>query len=161
MCVRLRRLGMVALGALAALAGGGTCVIDIEPGPSQPGQPPQRIVIRLVNSSNVALDPELYISPDPVSADQLFQDAYRARNFGVAGLGILDRFGSDTITVDCSAARVIGTRGGRFGNNLNEPEGSGTRIVLAQEAQFSCGGTITFTYRRTDGGFSTSFSVSQ
>jgi hypothetical protein len=157
-----RPLGIAALTGLAMTMSGGACVIEFQPNPNQPPRPePTQITIRLVNNSNVALDPELYVSPDAVSSDQLFQDVYRARNFGVAGLGILADFDSDTITVECAGARVIGTRGGRFGRNLNEPEGTGTRVVLAQDAQFSCGSRITFTFSRSGTGFSTSFAVSR
>jgi hypothetical protein len=153
--------------ALVALLPGG-CVVTVDPidetdgdGDGNGGTPATQITIRIVNTTNVTLDPEIYISAEPVSVDQLFRSANKYKAFGVGTQGILADFDSDSFSLDCSAARVIGTRGGKFGDNLNQPDGDGDQIVLQQELNVFCGGTVTFTYSREAGGFSTSYNVTR
>jgi hypothetical protein len=118
-----------------------------------------QITITVVNTTDVTLDPEIYISAEPVSADELFQPANKYEAFGVGTLGILADVDSDTFTLDCAQARVIGTQGGKFGDDLHNPEGAGQPIVLTQDLSVFCGGSVTFTYSRTADGFTTSYAV--
>lgn len=154
--------GMFICSALLLLPGAG-CIITIEPDPGGGGggdPVPQTITIRIVNSSSTGLDPEFYASSEPVSGAELFNDGNKVTNFGFLNLGVLDRLSSDQFEVLCSDARVLGTRGGAFGEDpLNNPEGSGTQIVLSQDVSVFCGGTVVFTYGRSGGRFTTSFAV--
>jgi len=70
--------------------------------------------------------------PSPSIADGLFVDGNKFTAFGVGTLGLLAPSSSDTFEIDCSNARVIGTKGGRFGDNLNQPDGVGQQVVLTQ-----------------------------
>jgi hypothetical protein len=49
--------------------------------------------------------------------------------------------------------------GGSFGDDLNNPEGTGRQIVLTQELSFFCEGRITFRYSGSGGTFNTSFDL--
>lgn len=151
------------LAVLFVLLPGG-CVITVDPFDGNAdgggnGSGTDQITIRIVNTTNTGLDPEIYISDQPVNRDSLFVSANKFTDFGVLGLGAIEAFGSDSFTIDCAAARVIGTTGGSFGDKVTEPEGTGTERILAQDAQFNCGDRITFTYKREAGGFSTSVAV--
>lgn len=152
--------------AATLLLPGAGCIITIEPDPNGGGGDgggdpvPQTITIRVVNSTSTGLDPQIYTSGDPVSSDELFNDGNKFTSFGFLNLGALDRFSSDDFDVNCSDARVLGTRGGAFGQDpLNNPEGNGTQVVLSQDVSVFCGGTVVFTYSRSGSGFTTSFQV--
>lgn len=118
-----------------------------------------QITITVVNTTDVTLDPEIYISAEPVSVDELFQPANKYDAFGVGTLGILADHDSDTFTLDCAQAHVIGTQGGKFGDDLHNPDGNGEQIVLTQDLSVFCGGTVTLTYSRTADGFTTAYAV--
>jgi len=160
---RVRVLALTLAACCAFLPGG--CVVTVNPidgggnGDGGDGDQTTVVTIRIVNATNKGLDPEIYISAEPVERDQLFVAGNKYTDFGVYGLGVIEPFGSDSFTVDCAAARVVGTTGGSFGDKVAEPEGTGTERILAQEAQFDCGDRITFTYRREGDGFSTSVAV--
>lgn len=149
------------IGALAAALALGGCVIDIQPDPGGGGGSSQVITIRVINSSNVTLDPQIYVSATPVSTDELFADGNKFTRFGVGTLGLIGGADTDTFTIDCSAARVIGTRGGSFGDDLTNPQGSGQQIVLTQELSIFCEGTLTLTYSGAGSNFNTNFTVSR
>ena len=128
------------------------------------GTAADQITIHIVNATSNTLDPQIYISAEAVSVDDLFTASHKYTTFGVGRLGLLAGDDSDEFTIDCAAARVIGTLGGSFGggsdgNDLNDPAGSGLRRVLTQELVFFCGDRITFTYRRAGGEFTTTFDV--
>jgi hypothetical protein len=149
---------------LALLLGG--CVVEIGPGGGGNGNDngdstEQTITIRVTNSSNVTLDPEIYLSATPVGADELFTDANKFTRFGVGTLGLIGGNDSDTFTVDCAAARVIGTKGGRFGDDLTNPQGSGQQVILTQDLSIFCGGTLKLTYSGSGNNFNTNFTVSR
>ena len=152
-------------GALLLVLPGGGCVISIDPldggGGGNGGGAGGQFTIRLINATDTTLDPELYIADGPVSITQLFERARKFTAYGVGTLGLLGPFGSDTVTVNCTAAIVIGTRGGAFGDDLNDPDGTGRQIVLTQDVNVFCGDTITFTYERSGSGFETDFRVSR
>lgn len=162
MTTRMFFLRSVLAAAALALAIGG-CVVEVDPGGDDGGGDPteQTITLRVTNSSNVTLDPEIYISATPVSADELFTDANKLTRFGVGTLGLLGGNDSDTFTVDCAAARVIGTKGGRFGDDLTNPQGSGQQVILTQDLSIFCGGTLRLTYSGSGTSFNTNFTVSR
>lgn len=150
---------------LALLVAG--CVVTVEPDPNDNGNGDgnggggdgETIRVRIVNTTNVDLDPEVYLSAQAVGVEELFQPGNKYTAFGVATLGIIEAFGSDSFTVTCADARILGTTGGRFGDNLNEPDGFGRQIVLTQDLNVFCGGTVTFTYSRSGDAFTTTFDV--
>jgi hypothetical protein len=148
--------------AVAALLSAG-CTITIDPpggGPPDPNQPgSQTIVIRVVNATNTTLDPELFVSAAAVSVDELFAGENKFTAFGVGTLGLLGPGGSDEFALSCTDARLVGTRGGKFGDDLNNPTGTGRQIVLTQDLNLFCGGSVTFTYRTSGSGFTTTFDV--
>jgi len=144
---------------------GAGCIITIEPDPGGGdgggGDPvPRTITIRVVNATSTGLDPEIYLSADSVSSAALFNAGNKFTSFGFLNLGALERFSSDQFDVLCSDARLLGTRGGAFGEDpFNDPEGNGTQIVLAQDVSVFCGGTVVFSFGRSGGGFTTAFEV--
>jgi hypothetical protein len=150
--------------ALALLLPGG-CVITVDEidgadgGDGNGGGTTEQITVRVVNTSNVTLDPEIYISAEPVSVEELFRSANKFTRFGVGTQGILADHDSDTFALDCSDVRVIGTTGGTFGDDLDNPDGTGQQIVLTQELNIFCGGTVTFTYSGSGGEFTTEYDV--
>ncbi len=156
-------------GALLLLPGGAGCVITIDPndggggggGGGAPPGPDPVITIRIVNATNTTLDPQIFLAAGAVSIAELFDPGRKVTNFGVGTLGLLGPLGSDTITPTCTSAVVIGTQGGAFGDDLNNPEGNGRQVVLTQDVNVSCGDTITFTYERSGSGFDTAFRVSR
>lgn len=155
----LQSLGRCVLFAAAALLPAG-CVIEIDPPPGGGnGGPGPTVTIRIVNESDTGLDPQIFFSATAGTRDELFNPANKFTNFGVLGSGLLDRFSSDSFTVECSQARLIGTLGGSFGGNINNPEGTGTERLVAQDSFFLCGETITFIYRRSGAGFTTSVAL--
>jgi hypothetical protein len=154
-----------ALVGLALLLPGG-CVVTVEPtdggdgnGDDGAGNGVITITIRVINTTNTGLDPEIYLADEPVTHDELFVASRKYTDFGVFGLGVIAEHSSDSFTVECSAARVVGTAGGKFGDDIKNPIGSGTERFLAQDSQFFCGERITFTYSQTAGGFNTTVVV--
>jgi hypothetical protein len=154
------------LATSAVLLSGSGCIVTVDPidgigdgDPNSPGSGPETIALRIVNATTTTLDPQIFLSADPVGVDELFVPANQFTEFGVGTLGLLGPGGTDVVTIDCAAARVIGTDGGAFGDDLNQPEGFGRRIVLTQDLNVFCGGSVTFRYSRTAGGFTTTFDV--
>jgi hypothetical protein len=145
---------------LSGLAG---CVVTVsnDGGGNGSGQPPAptTITVNIVNDTNVALDPQVFIAANNVSATDAFAPVNQFTDFGVGSLGILDANDSATLTVDCDAAAIIATQGGIFGNDLNHSDGQGQQIVLRQNESVFCGSTVTFTYTRAGSGFTTTFKV--
>lgn len=155
------------VGMLTLVYGGCTITIDpddLDPNDDGGGGTTDVITIRIVNQTTHTLDPQIYVSADPVSVDDLFQSGNKCTTYGVGRLGLLAGNSSDDFELNCELVRVIGTLGGSFGggeddNDLNDPAGSGTQLVLTQDLVFYCGAQITFTYRETGGQFVTTFSV--
>lgn len=116
------------------------------------GCDPDQVTIRFVNNSVYAVEPLLYATADAVVDLQfdLLVDSKRIAGFGLAGKGILSPGRRDTIRLDCSAVRFLGTPGTRFLDaDDDEVKGTGDQILLSQgeqARQFRCGATITFTY---------------
>ncbi len=156
---------MTRLALAALLAGVSGCVVELSNdddggdggGGGDSGGETLRIV--LVNESGVTLDPQLFLSASPVSTEELFADGNKFTRFGVGTLGLLGADSSDEFEVSCADARVIGTRGGTFGNDLNNPDGAGRQIVLTQDLSVFCGGTVVFTFSASGDTFSTTFDV--
>jgi len=154
--------------SMLTLAYGG-CVVTIDPTDLDPnngdgGDTTDVITIRIVNQTSHTLDPQIYISSQPVSVSDLFRSSRKHTDYGVGRQGLIAANTSDDFDLDCGQARVIGTLGGIFGggeddNDLNNPAGSGTQLVLTQDLVFYCGARITFTYREAAGGFTTTFTV--
>lgn len=149
--------------ALSAMISGG-CVVTVDDGDDNGGNgggndPPAQLTVRIINASNVTLDPEIFIASEGVSADELFDPSRKFTAFGVGTLGLIADSDATEFTIDCAQARVIGTSGGRFGNDLNNPDGTGRRIVLTQDLNVFCEGAVTFTYSGAGSGFSTTFDV--
>lgn len=153
---------------LALLLPGG-CVITVDPinggadGDNGDAAADQ-ITIRIVNATSHTLDPEIYLSSGPVDIEHLLTASRKYTQFGVGRLGLIAAGDTDQFAVDCAQARLVGTRGGSFGgggdrNDLTDPAGSGTQLVLTQDLVFFCGNRITFTYRRSGDGFGTTLDV--
>ncbi len=163
----LRRLiGFTGLAAMLTLCSAGACVVTIDPPPNDDdggngGGGTSRITIRLVNTTNTTLDPEFYIAAEPVSVDQLFDASRKFTSFGVGTIGLLADRDSAEFTLECSATRVLGSKGGRFGNNLNSPDGVSQQVVLTQDVNVFCGDTVTLTFGRSGSTFTTSLSVTR
>jgi len=151
---------------LPFLCGGG-CVVTIDPvnggdgdnNGGNGGSTDTTITIRIINATNVTLDPEIYVSAEPVNLEDLFRTGNKYTAFGVGTLGLLGGGDTDQFTVQCANARVIGTKGGKFGDDLNNPDGTGRQIVLTQDLSVFCGGRVTLTYSRSGDGFNTTYDV--
>lgn len=153
----LRTLGSGLL--LAALMGG--CVITISDGNNNDngGSGDAVITVRVINASDVTLDPQIYSSAENVGVDALFADANKLTAYGVGTLGILGPNSEDSFAVTCANARTLGTRGGSFGDNLNAPVGMGRQILLTQDLSVFCGGEVILTYSGSGTSFTTTFDV--
>ncbi len=162
MCLRFRPRAVATLGLLAALLSAG-CVITItKTDNGNDNQAASEVFhIRLVNQSDTTLDPQFYFSADATTVDQLFEGGNKFTSFGVGTLGVLDRGDAADFTVECSAAHLLGTAGGAFGEDLNNPTGNGRLIVLTQDLSVFCGDTITFVFDGRDGSYTTTYAVQQ
>lgn len=161
-------LRVACLVALATLVPGG-CVVTVDPidngdGDGDGGTTTDKVTVRVINATNHTLDPEIYLARAPMSVEDLFSPSRKYTAYGVGRLGLIAAADSDEFTVDCAAARMVGTAGGLFGggsdnNDLTNPAGSGTQLVLTQDLVFFCGDRITFTYRGSGGEFSTTLDI--
>ncbi|MFQ5805672.1 MAG: hypothetical protein ACE5I3_04395 [Phycisphaerae bacterium] len=158
----------VCLIGLATLWPGG-CVITVDPidggnGGDNGDGTTEQITVRVVNATGHTLDPEIYVASEPVDLDHLFTRSRKFTQFGVGRLGLIAANDTDSFTIDCAQARMVGTLGGSFGggsdrNDLTDPAGSGTQLVLTQDLVFYCGNRITFMYRRSGDGFLTTLDI--
>ena len=164
-----RLVQLAALAALYALLAGG-CVIEIAPvdgGDDNGGETPDpstSITIRIRNLTNNTLDPQIYLATEVLDTDDLFVEGNQYTNFGVGRMGLLAGLDAETFTIDCEEAIMVATQGGSFGggddgNDLNNPSGSGTRLVLTQDLVFFCGNQITLTYTRSGGEYITTLDI--
>ncbi len=166
MFTRHTLLQTACLVGLITLVHGG-CTITVDPndlGDGTSSGAEGKITIRIVNTTGHTLDPQIYLSSEPVDLDQLFTGSLKYTNYGVGLQGLIAKYTTDDFEIDCDQARVIGTLGGSFGggdddNDLNNPDGSGTQRVLTQELVYFCGDRITFTFRESAGSFTTTFDI--
>lgn len=159
--MRRSRGFFLSMAAVLFLAPAG-CLVSVEPDGNQNDNgagTATTIHVRIINATNVTLDPEVYASATPVDAAGLFLDGNKYTAFGVGTLGLLGPNASDSFDIDCANARVIGTKGGKFGDDLNQPDGVGQQVILTQDLSVFCGGTLTLTYSRSGGAFATNFSA--
>lgn len=120
------------------------------------------IRVRVVNTTNATLDPDIYVTGEAVTDPaQLFSADRKFTRYGVGTLGILGPGNSDEFTLECATTRVVGTGGGRFGNDLQNPDGVGNQRILAQDVFFVCGDVIVLTYRRNGSEYTTTVSVTR
>lgn len=123
----------------------GGCVITVDP-INNPPATPTTITVRIVNNTTKALDPQIYIAAADVGADNLFQAQYKRTNFGVGNLGTLLPGTSATFSVQCGQLGLVGTQGGIFGDDLNNPLDQGDKIVLQENVSVQCGYQIEFRF---------------
>jgi len=161
-----RRAASAALATILAVVFGCSVALvpNNDPNAGGGGVAPTTLTINIINATGNTLDPEIFVSAGPVSADQLFAAGNKFTAFGVGRLGLIARRDGDSITLDCSQVRVIGTPGGTFGggtdgNDLTNPAGTGRQIVLTQDLSVFCGGSVTFRYSQSGSGFTTTFTV--
>jgi hypothetical protein len=142
---------------------GPSCVVTVEPDPGGGGGggggSPEVIRVRLINTSNVTLDPEIFVSPQGLLVEDLFVPTNKYVLFGVGKQGFLADNDSDEFEIPCADAVTIGTKGGRFGDDLNNPDGTGTQIVLRLHESVFCNGRLTLTYSGSGNSFQTTFVV--
>ncbi|MBU0641303.1 MAG: hypothetical protein KKB50_20790 [Planctomycetes bacterium] len=162
-----KTLGTLAvLVAACFLVGGGACVVSVDPAGNgggggtgsnytttvnvtHGGADDNAVKIIVVNSTGETLDPEIYVSTEAViDTAELFTDARKYTSFGVGNRGLLGDFDTDSFTLECATARVIGTQGGLFGDDLENPDGVGQQRILVLDSSYTCGDTITFTFSR-------------
>jgi len=131
------------------------------PAPSSPAPPPSTVFVRLVNNTDVALDPQLYVSSEAVTAEELLDDSLKHTAFGFGTLGFLEPRGAVEVQLPCAELAVFGTAGGSFGVDLNAPEGAGQARVVRFGESILCGERVTFLFNRTEGGFATALDLEQ
>ncbi len=160
----------VAVGFLALTMNIGGCIIEFDPLPSGGGggsggggnAEPTTITLRLINETGATIDPQIFVTGDAITdPDDLFVSGNAFTRFGVGNRGLLGDFDSDSISFDCTDARIIGTRGGLFGDDLENPDGTGTRRILGQDTNFECGETITLRFGVSRGVFVTTVSITR
>lgn len=152
------------LSAMVLSLSGASCVVTVEPDPGGGGGgggggSPEVLRVRLINTSNVTLDPEIYVSPQGLLVEDLFVPTNKYTNFGVGKQGFLADNDADEFEIPCVDAVTIGTKGGRFGDDLNNPDGTGTQIVLRLHESVFCNGRVTLTYSGGGSSFQTTFVV--
>lgn len=163
-----RAVGRTLLAATLLSANLGGCVIRFDPLPDDPGngggddQPADAVTIVVVNETGATIDPEIYVTDDPVTDPaQLFASRNKFTRFGVGNRGLLGDFDTDSFTLDCAAARVVGTKGALFGDDLENPDGVGPQRVFSQDVGFVCGETITFRFSRSGDSFDTTVTITR
>lgn len=158
-----------AIAACAVLTGallGAGCVVTIEPDDDGDGgggnggpDPGEVVTITIRNLTSTTLDPELFVASEFLAAADLFVAERKFTAFGVGTLGLLGPGGSDSFEFACPDVLSLGTPGGKFGDDLNNPTGTGRQILLTQGFSLFCGGSVVLTYSQEGDGFSTSFDV--
>lgn len=166
MLVRYSQVSLVCA-ALVAIAG---CTINIPDGNTNSNDNANSnnnggdstIRVRVVNSTGATIDPEIYVTGSAVTDPaQLFSADRKFTHYGVGTRGLLGNFDQDEFTLDCSTTRVIGTKGGLFGDNLDSPDGVGQQRILTQDVTFVCGDVLVFTFSKSGNTFSTTVSLSR
>lgn len=140
----------------------GGCIIvdDGNGGGDGGGDGPTKIRVVVINQTGTSIDPEVYVSATPVDVNGLFADANKFTAYGFRNTGLLAAFAQDTFSINCDAARVLGTKGGTFGDDPANPLGTGTQRVFTQDLTVACGETLTLVYSRSLGGdFETTYTV--
>ncbi|MBK9120940.1 MAG: hypothetical protein IPM18_15270 [Phycisphaerales bacterium] len=157
-----RGVGIAVLLSTVALLGSGCIwygVDDVRPGDTDPPPPPPPVNLILVNSTAFPLDPEVFSAAATIGPGGLFNAANKLTEFGVGLRGVLLANTTAEIAVDCGSV-LIGTVGGAYGNDLNDPDGTGQPYILQQGVNFACGDTIVLTFTtRTDGSLVTTLTV--
>lgn len=160
----------VALGFLALTMNMGGCIIEVDPLPPSGGgggsgggsTEPTTVTLRLINETGATIDPQIFVTGGAITdPDDLFVSGNAFTRFGVGNRGLLGDFDSDSISFDCTDARIIGTRGGLFGDDLENPDGVGQRRILGQDTNFECGETITLRFGVSGGVFVTTVSITR
>ncbi len=158
----LIRIGLMV--ALLVILPAGGCTVTIEPdgnggGGGNGDGTPTVITVHLINNTATTLDPEIYLAPEWISVEDLFNADRKYTAFGVGTLGLLAEHGEDTFELPCNQVGMLATKGGRFGDNLNAPDGTGREVILWQNASFYCGDSITITYSGSGHTFDTQYTV--
>lgn len=157
---------LAALALVAALSMGGCTVIvdnnNNNGNSNDNSNRPPGIRIKVVNKTNVTLDPELFILAQvTVDPNLIFQPGNRFTRYGVGTRGLLGPNGSDEVDLDCETTYTIATFGGAFGDDLDNPLGRGTQRILLLGSSFTCGDLITLTFSGSAGSYVTTVAVSQ
>jgi hypothetical protein len=112
--------------------------------------PTRSLQVRFANRTGRVLDVEFYASSEPLgNPDQVLfiSENKVTEGIGFAGTGLVPPGTTDSITLACENARVIGTKGGRFvDDEAGEELGRGERRVAARYLQYECGDQITLVF---------------
>jgi hypothetical protein len=137
----------------------GGCTIHV--GSQDGGQnvTPTSILIKLVNLTDTALDPQIFVGAVADGLSRLYRASNRRTDLGLGGRGLVESGKDATLTVACDPPVFIATQGGAYGDNLDAPLGQGQPIVLEQDQNVYCGQKVTFTFSATRGGLNTTYSV--
>lgn len=123
---------------------------------------PPGVRIKVINKTNVTLDPELFILGQvTVDPNLIFQPGNRYTRYGVGTRGLLGPNGSDEFDLDCETTYTIATFGGAFGDDLDNPLGRGTQRILLLGSSFTCGDMVTLTFSGAGGSYLTTVAVTQ
>jgi hypothetical protein len=110
------------------------------------GAPTDGVLVRVQNRTDRPLDPQLYVSPAADGLDNLFSASNKRTDFGVGSVGVLLPDSSAEFPLDCGVEHLLATHGGAFGDDLNNPDGTGEYVVLEQGLNLHCGDVVTFTF---------------
>lgn len=150
-----RRGVLVVLTVVLATGGCGVRVVSDDTSPPAS----TTITVRIINNTNYPLDPQIYIGTVDAGAAGLFVAANKYTDFGVGGLGTMLGRTEASFTVNCGELGLIGTQGGIFGEDLQEPLGSGRQVILQENVNVNCGDEVTFAFSAEGDSLITSYGV--
>lgn len=150
-------IGTLLATILIATLGG--CVIEFVPVDDGTTDPATTITVRIINNTNLPLDPQLYLGSPDGGVEGLFVAENKRTDFGVGTLGIMLARSDTSFTVDCGELGLIGTLGGIFGDDLQNPLGSGHQVVLQENVNVNCGDVVTFAFNAQGSTLITSYAV--
>lgn len=137
----------------------GGCTIHI--GSQDGGQnvTPTSILIKMVNLTDTALDPQIYVGAVSDGLSRLYRASNHRTDFGLGGRGLVESGTDATLSLACDPVVFIATQGGAYGDNLDAPLGQGQPIVLEQNQNVYCGQKVTFTFSVSGGALTTTYVV--
>lgn len=137
--------------------------VDAGGGGSSGAVPSDSVRVRFVNQSPYALDVEFHAAEsagEDIAAALFVAENEIREGLGFAGTGLIDKNGSDDLTLPCADVAVVGTLGGRFVNpDGGQLIGTGRQRLAVKGLQYTCGETITFVFDDAGSAFTTSLVI--
>ncbi|MCK4341532.1 MAG: hypothetical protein KAY37_07415 [Phycisphaerae bacterium] len=159
MHVRMTPRSIPPIVAVAALLVAGGCVLRVVPAEDDGTSSASAIKIKIVNATSKPLDPQIYVGSPEGGVEGLFVPENKRTNFGVGSLGVMLPQSETSFSVMCGELGLFGTQGGIFGQNLENPDGSGRQVVLQENINVQCGDLVTFAFSAQGNTLVTTYAV--